>query len=104
MASSPSLHGAAAIRDDGQRAVRIRGLSKSFGATAALDNVDFDLDFGEIHALVGENGAGKSTLIRILGGIHSADRGQIEVGGVTRMFANPRDAIVAGVVTIPQEL
>jgi ribose transport system ATP-binding protein len=104
MASSPSLHGVTAIRDDGQGAVRIRGLSKSFGATAALDNVDFDLDFGEIHALVGENGAGKSTLIRILGGVHSADRGQIEVGGVPRKFANPRDAIVAGIVTIPQEL
>lgn len=89
---------------DVRSSVRIRGLSKTFGATIALDNVDFDLNFGETHALVGENGAGKSTLIRILSGIHRADRGEIEIGGVPCSFASPRDAIVSGVVTIPQEL
>ena len=51
------------------------GVSKHFGATLALDGVDFDVAFGEIHAIVGENGAGKSTLIRILGGVHRPDRG-----------------------------
>src|SRR6266478_3112405 len=60
--------------------------------------------FGEIHALVGENGAGKSTLIRILGGVHRPDRGVIRVEGEERDFASPRDAIAAGIVTIPQEL
>jgi ABC-type sugar transport system ATPase subunit len=85
-------------------AVDVRGLTKAFGATRALDHVDFSVDFGETHALVGENGAGKSTLIRILGGVHRADSGTIEIAGEPRSFANPRDAILAGVITIPQEL
>jgi ABC-type sugar transport system ATPase subunit len=80
------------------------GVSKQFGATLALDGVDFDVGFGEIHAIVGENGAGKSTLIRILGGVHRPDHGVINVDGQERHFASPRDAIAAGIVTIPQEL
>jgi ABC-type sugar transport system ATPase subunit len=85
-------------------AASVAGLTKHFGATAALDNVDFDVAFGEIHAIVGENGAGKSTLIRILGGVHRPDSGSIVVDGVPRHFASPHDAIEAGIVTIPQEL
>src|SRR5215510_6119000 len=79
-------------------------VSKQFGATLALDGVDFDVGFGEIHAIVGENGAGKSTLIRILGGVHQLDRGVVRVDGRERHFASPYDAIAAGIVTIPQEL
>ncbi len=79
-------------------------VSKQFGATLALDGVSFDVAFGEIHAIVGENGAGKSTLIRILGGVHRPDDGVIRVDGQERHFASPRDAIAAGIVTIPQEL
>ncbi|MGA8228771.1 MAG: sugar ABC transporter ATP-binding protein, partial [Xanthobacteraceae bacterium] len=85
-------------------AARLQGISKQFGATLALDGVDFDVGAGEIHAVVGENGAGKSTLIRILSGVHRPDRGQVIVGGVVRHFASPHDAIAAGIVTIPQEL
>ena len=85
-------------------AASAEGVSKRFGATMALDGVDFAVAFGEIHAVVGENGAGKSTLIRILGGVHRPDRGVIRVGGEERDFASPRDAIAAGIVTIPQEL
>ncbi len=85
-------------------AVKVTGLTKAFGATRALDHVDFTLEAGETHALVGENGAGKSTLIKILGGVYRADSGLIEIGGEPRSFANPRDAILSGVVTIPQEL
>ncbi len=59
---------------------------------------------GEIHAIVGENGAGKSTLIRILGGVHRPDHGEIFVAGRACRFASPHDAIAAGIVTIPQEL
>ncbi|MGB8547528.1 MAG: ATP-binding cassette domain-containing protein, partial [Xanthobacteraceae bacterium] len=51
-------------------AARLQDISKQFGATLALDGVDFDVGAGEIHAVVGENGAGKSTLIRILSGVH----------------------------------
>jgi ABC-type sugar transport system ATPase subunit len=85
-------------------AARLQGISKHFGATLALDSVDFDAGFGEIHAIVGENGAGKSTLIRILSGVHRPDRGQVVVDGIARQFASPHDAIAAGIVTIPQEL
>jgi ABC-type sugar transport system ATPase subunit len=87
-----------------QPAASAEGVSKRFGATVALDSVNFDVAFGEIHAVVGENGAGKSTLIRILGGVHRPDRGVVRVDGEQRDFASPRDAIAAGIVTIPQEL
>jgi ABC-type sugar transport system ATPase subunit len=85
-------------------AARLEGVTKEFGATLALAGVDFDVAFGEIHAIVGENGAGKSTLIRILGGVHRPDRGAIFVDGKPCHFASPHDAIAAGIVTIPQEL
>jgi ABC-type sugar transport system ATPase subunit len=85
-------------------AASARGVSKAFGATRALDGVDFGVMPGEIHALVGENGSGKSTLVRIFGGVHRPDRGEIAVDGSLCRFASPHDAIVAGIVTIPQEL
>jgi len=85
-------------------AVSASGLAKQFGATRALVGVDFDVFPGEVHALVGENGAGKSTLVRILGGVHRPDRGAITVNGRPCHFHGPRDAIAAGIVTIPQEL
>ena len=85
-------------------AASARGIAKSFGATRALDGVDFDVMPGEIHALVGENGAGKSTLVRILGGVHRPDAGEIAVDGRPCHFGSPHDAIVAGIATIPQEL
>ena len=87
-----------------QSTVLARRITKHFGATTALDDVDFDVMPGEIHALVGENGAGKSTLIRILGGVHGPDRGEIYVGGQACRFSSPREAIAAGIATIPQEL
>jgi ABC-type sugar transport system ATPase subunit len=85
-------------------AASARGVSKTFGATRALDGVDFAVKPGEIHALVGENGAGKSTLVRIFGGVHRPDHGEIAVDGSPCRFASPHDAIAAGIVTIPQEL
>ena len=61
----------------------IRGLTKRFTATLALDAVDFDVRRGEVHALLGQNGAGKSTLIKILAGVYPADAGEIKMGGRT---------------------
>jgi ABC-type sugar transport system ATPase subunit len=85
-------------------AVAASHVSKRFGATCALDDVSFEVLSGEIHALVGENGAGKSTLVRILGGVHRPDAGEVLLEGRPCHFANPREAIAAGIVTIPQEL
>jgi ABC-type sugar transport system ATPase subunit len=85
-------------------AVSARGVTKQFGATRALDGVDFDVQSGEVHALVGENGAGKSTLVRILAGVYRPDAGDVAVGGEFRRFSGPRDAIAAGIIAIPQEL
>ena len=79
-------------------------LSKYFGATCALTNVDFELFAGEVHALVGENGAGKSTLVRILSGVLKPDQGEVLLDEERAVFGSPRDAIAAGIVTIPQEL
>lgn len=81
-----------------------QNIRKRFGATTALDGVNFEVMAGEIHALVGENGAGKSTLVRILGGVVRPDQGHATIGGREANLTSPHDAIAAGVVTIPQEL
>lgn len=85
-------------------ALRMSGISKSFGAAAALRQVGFDVRPGTVHALCGENGAGKSTLMKILAGVYRPDGGQIEIGGRPWNFRQPADAFVAGVAMIYQEL
>jgi ABC-type sugar transport system ATPase subunit len=82
----------------------LRGVTKRFGGVLALDNVDFDLRPGEIHALLGENGAGKSTLIKILGGIHRPDAGQLFIEGRAVSIRNVADANRLGIRIIHQEL
>ena len=79
-------------------------ISKRFGATQALDEVSIELRGGQVHALVGENGAGKSTLIKVLGGIHKTDTGEIRIAGASREFRSPSDALAAGIAVIPQEV
>jgi ribose transport system ATP-binding protein len=61
--------------------VQLKNITKTFPGVLAVDNVDFDLKYGEVHALVGENGAGKSTLIKILGGVYHPDNGEIIFDG-----------------------
>ena len=56
-------------------------ISKSFGGTYACSNVNFNVSPGTVHALLGENGAGKSTLMKVLGGVHAADSGEIYISG-----------------------
>jgi ABC-2 type transport system ATP-binding protein len=86
---------------DRQRAVRARGITKSFGDIVALDGVDLDLERGQIHGLAGPNGAGKTTLLGLLLGLSVADGGELEVLGrqVGRALAAPRG--VAGFVDGP---
>jgi ribose transport system ATP-binding protein len=79
-------------------------ISKSFAGVKALNNVDFDLRHGEVHALMGENGAGKSTLMKILAGVHTSYDGSIQVEGRAMSFGGVRDAEEAGVAIIHQEL
>ncbi|MFN4140561.1 sugar ABC transporter ATP-binding protein [Aestuariivirga sp.] len=84
--------------------IELRAVSKSFAGVRVLNAVSFDIRPGEVHALMGENGAGKSTLIKIMAGLHQADEGEILVNGRPVRFASPRDAHVAGIATVHQEL
>src|ERR1700675_397574 len=85
-------------------ALQMREISKSFGPTAVLRKVDFDLRPGEIHALMGENGAGKSTLMKIAAGLIDQYDGDILVSGKHHRMVSPREATRAGIAMIQQEL
>ena len=84
--------------------LELRAVSKSFGAVVALQDVNFDVREGEIHALVGDNGAGKSTMLKIISGVSRADRGQILVAGAPVAIRSPQDAKRFGIETLYQEL
>jgi ribose transport system ATP-binding protein len=82
----------------------MRGVRKTFGATIALDGVDFAVRSGEVCALVGQNGAGKSTLMGILAGALKPDAGEMRIEGAPYAPRHPLDARQAGVAMIHQEL
>jgi len=81
----------------------MQGISKSYGGTKALREVDFSADSGEVHAIVGENGAGKSTLIKILTGAVQADEGQILLNGTPREIDGPLRAQRLGIRAVYQD-
>ena len=85
-------------------AFEARSISKRFGAVQALDDVSMAVRPGEVRALVGENGAGKSTLIKIMTGVYQPDEGELHYEGQRVQFARPRDAQMAGISTIYQEI
>lgn len=84
--------------------VRMLGITKSFPGVMALEDVDFALRRGEIHALVGENGAGKSTLIKVLTGVEQPDRGTIELDGKLVQVRSPQHSQELGISTVYQEI
>ena len=86
--------------------LEMRNISKFFPGVKALQNVDFTLCEGEIHALMGENGAGKSTLIKVLTGVYAKDSGDIYLRGYENAVAirSPQDAQNLGISTVYQEI
>ena len=90
--------------DDSQPLLRARGVRKIFPGTIALDGVDFSLQAGEVHALLGENGAGKSTLIKCLTGAYRRDGGDILLEGASIDPKGTLDAQAYGIGTVYQEV
>ncbi|MEK9198109.1 sugar ABC transporter ATP-binding protein [Ureibacillus sp. 179-F W5.1 NHS] len=84
--------------------IEMSGITKAFSGNVVLNNVQFELADGEIHALMGENGAGKSTMMKILSGIYTKDAGEIKVDGQVVNFKSPKDAEKLGIIVIHQEL
>ena len=84
--------------------LNLQNIDKNFGGIHALKGVNFTLEKGEVHALLGENGAGKSTLIKILTGVHKADGGKILLHGNEITVHDPIDARKKGIAAIYQEL
>ena len=84
--------------------LELRGITKDFPGVRAVNQVDFDLKHGEVHAVVGENGAGKSTLMNILGGVLPPDAGEIILEGKLTHFADAADAGRKGIAVVFQEL
>lgn len=84
--------------------ITFKNISKRFGKNAALNDINFEIKKGEIHALLGENGAGKSTLLNILHGIYSEFSGNVEIDGVNVRFKNATEAIDAGISKVHQEV
>jgi general nucleoside transport system ATP-binding protein len=82
--------------------IEMKGISKYFGSLRANNRVDFTLEKGSIHALLGENGAGKSTLMNILTGLYHPDEGEIFVRGEKRSINSPRDAYALGIGMVHQ--
>jgi len=80
-----------------------RNISKRFGGVQALDAVTLEVRAGDVHCVAGENGCGKSTLIKIISGAETPDAGEIEIGGRTRFWMTPVDALRAGIQVIYQD-
>ena len=87
-----------------KKLLEMQDIDKCFPGVHALKRVSLDLNYGEVHALLGENGAGKSTLINVLAGIHKADSGNILIDGKTVQIHNVQDSLKYGISVVHQEL
>jgi D-xylose transport system ATP-binding protein len=81
-----------------------KGVSKRFGPVQALEDVDFEINAGEVVGLVGDNGAGKSTLVKAIAGIYSIDEGEFFFEGRPVSIGGPKDATALGIATVYQDL
>jgi ABC-type sugar transport system ATPase subunit len=102
--SPGSDDGSGADPSTSQYLLSLRGISKSFGAVQALQNVDLDVPAGQVTAIIGDNGAGKSTLIKSISGIWSPSSGQIFWNGKEVQIHTPHDASQLGIATVYQDL
>ena len=105
--SGQSLHDpqpAARVAETLTARIEMLGVSKAFPGVRALDHVDFRVESGEVHALMGENGAGKSTLIKIMTGALSRDEGEIRIDGRPVDIGSPGQARALGIGTVYQEV
>jgi len=87
-----------------QALMELQGVSKFFGPVKALQNVDLEINTGEVLALLGDNGAGKSTLIKIISGLYAPTHGDIYFEGSKVRMSSPKDARALGVETVYQDL
>ena len=99
--ATPATDRPAATRDP---ILSLRGVSKTFGAVAALTEVDLDVATGQVVALVGDNGAGKSTLVKVLSGVHAPSAGTIAFEGREVHIGTPAEAQRLGIGTVYQDL
>lgn len=100
MSSTPTTPG----DGTGTPLLALRGINKSFGAVAALMDIDLDVAAGEVVAIVGDNGAGKSTLVKVLSGVHAPDSGSISFEGNDVTIPTPMAALHLGIATVFQDL
>ena len=84
--------------------LELMDVGKDYGQVIALDGITTTVRAGEVTCVLGDNGAGKSTLIKILSGVHRADRGQVLLDGARVEFGAPREALDAGIATVYQDL
>ena len=83
--------------------IEMKKITKTYRGAVAVKEIDFDLQQGEIHALLGENGAGKSTLTKIMAGVVSPTSGTMLYGGEAVSFADPAEALRRGIAMVFQE-
>jgi simple sugar transport system ATP-binding protein len=84
--------------------LELRDVGRDYGTVIALDGISTTVRAGEVTCVLGDNGAGKSTLIKILSGVHGADRGEVLLHGKPVSFGSPREALDAGIATVYQDL
>lgn len=88
----------------GELLLRLKGVSKNFGAVSALSDIELEVHAGEVVALVGDNGAGKSTLVKVLAGVHQPTAGTVEFLGKQVTMDGPAKALELGIATVFQDL